>query len=66
MKKLSNKQRLGQINRNKKRLPKELKRKAIRKKIAISELKIKIAERRIRKYQRRLIQGGLRESRNTQ
>jgi hypothetical protein len=55
MKHLSEKQRVIQIRKNKARFQKELKRKVKRKAIALQEEKIKIASRRLGKYQRRMV-----------
>ena len=70
MKQLKEKSRLRQIRRNKKRLPKELKRKAKRKELAMSMEKIRISGRRLAKLQKRYFAERMRilkdESSNTE
>jgi hypothetical protein len=69
MKQLKEKARLRQIRRNKKRFPKELKRKAKRGMLAYQMIKVRTSARRIGRYQRQLIKEKMRvirESSNTQ
>lgn len=70
MKQLKEKSRLRQIRRNKKRLPKELKRKAKRKELAMSMEKIRVSGRRLAKLQKRYFAERMRilkdESSNTE
>jgi len=70
MKQLKEKSRLRQIRRNKKRLPKELKRKAKRKELAMSMEKIRVSGRRLSKLQKRYFAERMRilknESSNTE
>lgn len=54
MKKLSEKQRIRGIRRLKKRLPKEIRRKAKRRELLQASLKIKTSWRRIQKAQKKL------------
>ena len=54
MKHLSEKQRVGQIRRNKVRFKKELKRKAKRKELAMTMERIRISGRRLGKLQRKM------------
>ena len=54
MKHLSEKQRVGQIRRNKVRFKKELKRKAKRKELAMTMERIRISGRRLGKLQRQM------------
>ena len=54
MKHLSEKQRVGQIRRNKVRFKKELKRKAKRKELAMTMERIRISARRLGKLQRQM------------
>jgi len=54
MKHLSQKQRVGQIRRNKVRFKKELKRKAKRKELAMTMERIRISGRRLGKLQRQM------------
>ena len=70
MKQLKEKSRLRQIRRNKKRLSKELKRKAKRKELAMSMEKIRVSGRRLAKLQKRYFAERMRilknESSNTE
>lgn len=69
MKHLSEKQRVGQIRRNKVRFKKELKRKAKRKELAMTMERIRISGRRLGKLQRQMFAERMRllnESRNTE
>lgn len=70
MKHLSEKQRVGQIRRNKVRFRKELKRKAKRKELAMTMERIKISGRRLAKLQKRYFAERMRilksESSNTE
>jgi len=69
MKHLSEKQRVGQVRRNKVRFKKELKRKAKRKELAMTMERIRIAGRRLGKLQRQMFAERMRilnESRNTE
>tara|TARA_B100002019_G_C21173163_1_gene549608 strand:- start:91 stop:303 length:213 start_codon:yes stop_codon:yes gene_type:complete len=70
MKQLKEKSRLRQIRRNKKRLPKELKRKAKRKELAMSMEKIRVSGRRLQKLQKQYFAERMRilknESSNTE
>jgi len=54
MKNLSEKQRVGQIRRNKVRFRKELKRKAKRKELSITMERIRISGRRLGKLQKQM------------
>jgi len=54
MKHLSEKQRVGQVRRNKVRFKKELKRKAKRKELAMTMERIRISGRRLGKLQRQM------------
>jgi hypothetical protein len=60
MKKLKEKTRLRQIRRNKKRFPKELKRKAKRGMLAYQMIKVRTSARRIGRYQRQLLKEKMR------
>ena len=69
MKHLSEKQRVGQVRRNKVRFKKELKRKAKRKELALTMERIRISGRRLGKLQRQMFAERMRilnESRNTE
>ena len=70
MKQLKEKSRLRRIRRNKKRLPKELKRKAKRKELAMSMEKIRVSGRRLQKLQKQYFAERMRilknESSNTE
>lgn len=69
MKHLSEKQRVGQIRRNKVRFKKELKRKVKRKELAMTMERIRISGRRLGKLQRQMFAERMRllnESRNTE
>jgi len=69
MKHLSEKQRVGQVRRNKVRFKKELKRKAKRKELAMTMERIRISGRRLGKLQRQMFAERMRilnESRNTE
>lgn len=54
MKHLSEKQRVGQVRRNKVRFRKELKRKAKRKELAMTMERIRVSARRLGKLQRKM------------
>jgi len=54
MKHLSEKQRIGQVRRNKVRFRKELKRKAKRQELAMTMERIRISARRLGKLQRKM------------
>lgn len=69
MKHLSEKQRVGQVRRNKVRFKKELKRKEKRKELAMTIERIRISGRRLGKLQRQMFAERMRilnESRNTE
>ena len=69
MKHLSEKQRVGQVRRNKVRFRKELKRKAKRQELAMTMERIRISGRRLGKLQRQMFAERMRilnESRNTE
>jgi len=69
MKHLSEKQRVGQVRRNKVRFKKELKRKAKRKELAMTMERIRISGRRLGKLQKQMFAERMRiirESSNTE